>query len=178
MQPDQDSPANHPQPEVESPVVDNVKRKHYLAAFFFSFMWGVFGVDRFYLGKYWTGLLKLLTFGGFGIWAMIDLSVIVSGGMRDKHGNELIDAAKYRKFASRTLLWFSVLTTVIILGFGFLSWYAFDQFMKNGGLDKLTQDFTSKILQSMQGQSGNQTITTQQLKDMNIQLDLNKLQSN
>ena len=162
--------------ETTALVVDVEKRKHYLAAFFLSFMWGVFGVDRFYLGKYWTGLLKLLTFGGFGIWAMIDLSVIVSGGMRDKHGNELLDAAKYRKFASRTLMWFSILTTLVILGLSFLSWYAFDQFMKNGGLDKLTQDFTSKIIQSMQSQTGNQTITNEQLKNMNIQIDLNQLQ--
>jgi TM2 domain-containing membrane protein YozV len=29
-------------------------QRHFLAVFFLSFMWGVFGVDRMYLGKWGT----------------------------------------------------------------------------------------------------------------------------
>ncbi|XVE19985.1 TM2 domain-containing protein [Moraxella sp. ZY200743] len=33
---------------------------------------GGFSVHRFYVGKIGTGILQLITFGGFGIWALID----------------------------------------------------------------------------------------------------------
>lgn len=47
------------------------------------------GVHRFYLGKVRTGLLMLLTWGGFGIWTLIDLILAVSGAMKDKEGNPI-----------------------------------------------------------------------------------------
>jgi TM2 domain-containing membrane protein YozV len=65
-------------------LVQEEEGRHFLAVFFLSFMWGSFGVDRFYLGKVGTGILKLLTFGGLGIWVIIDLVLIMAGTMRDK----------------------------------------------------------------------------------------------
>jgi hypothetical protein len=94
------------------------KGRHFLAVFFLSFMWGTFGVDRFYLGKIWTGVLKLLTFGGFGIWVLIDLVLIMSGAMRDKDGREMLEFARYKKFAVRTVLIFSIILGVTMLATG------------------------------------------------------------
>jgi len=34
------------------------------------------GIDRFYYGKFITGTIKLLTFGGGGIWHLIDIFLI------------------------------------------------------------------------------------------------------
>jgi len=59
-----------------------VVQKKWITAFAFSLFLGVFGVDRFYLGKVGTGILKLLTIGGFGIWALIDFILIATRSMR------------------------------------------------------------------------------------------------
>jgi TM2 domain-containing membrane protein YozV len=44
---------------------------------------GFFGAHRFYLGRVVSGLLMLLTLGGFGIWWFIDL-FLVSGMIRQR----------------------------------------------------------------------------------------------
>lgn len=60
-------------------------------AFLCSFFLGVFGIDRIYVGSILLGLLKLITIGGLGIWAMIDLFLVGMGLMRDGKGNPLAD---------------------------------------------------------------------------------------
>jgi TM2 domain-containing membrane protein YozV len=47
---------------------------------------GFLGVHRFYVGKIGTGILMLITFGGFGLWAFIDLIIIACGSFKDKEG--------------------------------------------------------------------------------------------
>lgn len=46
--------------------------------FFTAFFLGFLGLDRFYLGKLTTGLLKALTLGGLGIWWLLDLFLYLS----------------------------------------------------------------------------------------------------
>ncbi len=44
-----------------------------------SGLFGVLGIDRFYLGCIGTGLLKLITLGGLGIWAFVDYIILLTG---------------------------------------------------------------------------------------------------
>lgn len=62
-----------------------------LAATLLCFFLGVFGVHRFYVGKVGTGILQLVTFGGLGIWALIDLIIVIVGSFRDKQDRLLLN---------------------------------------------------------------------------------------
>jgi hypothetical protein len=60
--------------------------KEYLTAVLLSLFVGVIGVDRFYLGYTGLGILKLVTLGGCGIWALIDLVLIATDKLPDPDG--------------------------------------------------------------------------------------------
>ena len=47
---------------------------------------GGLGIHRFFVGKIGTGILQLLTLGGLGIWALIDVIMIAVGAFKDKAG--------------------------------------------------------------------------------------------
>jgi TM2 domain-containing membrane protein YozV len=54
--------------------------------FFLCLFLGMFGVHRFFNKKYKTGAVQLVTFGGLGIWALIDLVMILFGKFKDANG--------------------------------------------------------------------------------------------
>ena len=58
-------------------TVSGKKDKSWLAALLLSIFLGSLGIDRFYMGYNGTGILKLITFGGLGIWWLIDLILII-----------------------------------------------------------------------------------------------------
>jgi len=47
---------------------------------------GALGIHRFYLGYTWQGVVQLLTGGGCGVWALIDLIRILTGDLGPKSG--------------------------------------------------------------------------------------------
>jgi TM2 domain-containing membrane protein YozV len=63
--------------------------KNWLTALLLCIFLGGLGVHRFYVGKVGTGVLMLLTGGGFGIWWLIDIILIATMQFRDIEGRLL-----------------------------------------------------------------------------------------
>jgi len=61
----------------------------WLTLFLLTFFFGVLGVHRFYTGKIGTGFLMLITLGGFGIWFLVDLILVVTGQFTNKEGQKI-----------------------------------------------------------------------------------------
>jgi hypothetical protein len=95
-------PSNHPP----------VSNKSFLVTWLLSLFLGVFGVDRFYLGKVGTGVAKLLTLGGLGIWALVDLILVLANRQKDKQGHLLRDYEKY-KVVALIVTGFVVLASIV-----------------------------------------------------------------
>ena len=79
MQPSMGSPSSIPEGE-----------KSYLVTLLLSYLLGMFGADRFYLGKTRSAVWKLVTLGGFGYWWVIDLVLTLFGRQRDQWGLRLV----------------------------------------------------------------------------------------
>ena len=60
--------------------------KSRLVALLLCIFLGGLGIHRFYVGKTGTGILMILTGGGCGIWALIDLIMICTGSFTDQSG--------------------------------------------------------------------------------------------
>ena len=63
--------------------------KKMVVAALLCFFIGFLGVHRFYVGKVGTGILMIFTFGGVGIWALVDLIMIITGSFKDKEDRKL-----------------------------------------------------------------------------------------
>lgn len=61
--------------------------KSQLIALLLVILVGVLGIHRFYLGYTTIGIIQLLTGGGCGIWALIDLIRIITGDLMPADGS-------------------------------------------------------------------------------------------
>ena len=76
-------------PESTQPPVGPGTQKSWMVAVLLSLFVGSLGIDRFYLGYTGLGIAKLLTFGGCGVWWLVDLILLVMGKMTDADGQPL-----------------------------------------------------------------------------------------
>ena len=67
-----------------------VRGREFLTTLLLCIFLGYFGVHRFYTGNTGIGIAQLLTFGGCGIWWLIDIILIAAGSYRDGNGNPLV----------------------------------------------------------------------------------------
>lgn len=94
--------------------------KNRMIALVLAVMLGFFGADRFYLGKRKSAVLKLITFGGLGMWWFVDCLLLMvdaflwslgkqTGFTKDASGRDLrYGMSLYRLSAGRLQKdWFS-----------------------------------------------------------------------
>ena len=68
----------------------NISEKRILPTFllFIVLSWP-FGAHRFFLRRYASAILFIITIGGCGIWWIIDFILIVTGSMKDDIGKHV-----------------------------------------------------------------------------------------
>jgi TM2 domain-containing membrane protein YozV len=77
------------QKKAMSATLGEISESNWLTALLLCLFLGILGAHRFYVKKTGTGLLMLLTLGGFGIWELIDFIMICTGKFKDKSGRPL-----------------------------------------------------------------------------------------
>jgi TM2 domain-containing membrane protein YozV len=65
-------------------LVQTIQFKDPTTSIIVSILVGTLGIDRFMIGDTGLGIGKLLTCGGIGIWALVDLFLIM-GATREKN---------------------------------------------------------------------------------------------
>ena len=93
-QPVQPTPPSRTPAEIIVPVAQPVyvryerpvSEKSRAAALILCFIFGIFGIHRFYLGRPALGLLYLFTLGLLGIGWVLDLGLILLGMIKDSRG--------------------------------------------------------------------------------------------
>jgi len=74
-------------------VFQSINYKSPIVALVLSFFLGCFGIDRFYIGNVLLGILKLLTFGGLGLWTIIDWFLIM-GATKKSNLNKFLNQVR------------------------------------------------------------------------------------
>lgn len=70
------------------PLIQTLQFKDPTICLIVSLIGGSLGIDRFFIGDMGLGIGKLITCGGFGIWAIVDWFLIM-GAARDKNMQKL-----------------------------------------------------------------------------------------
>nr|WP_275902048.1 TM2 domain-containing protein [Brevibacterium zhoupengii] len=69
-------------PDSDNGSEHNRANRSFFVTWLLSLLLGFLGADRFYTGRFLTGGLKLVSLGGLGLWWVIDLVIVMAGGLR------------------------------------------------------------------------------------------------
>ena len=91
--------------------------RNFIVAAMLSYFLGILGADRFYLGYYALGALKLMTVGGLGIWYLGDLVLLLLGRLHDAEGRPL--AGRSRDLKLTLFILFVLVVSGVLLSFAY-----------------------------------------------------------
>ena len=75
------APAQHHVGPGGQPVSD----KQWIVALILNFFLGYLGLHRFYTGHIGIGVIQLLTWGGCGLWWLLDFIMLLTGSYKDSN---------------------------------------------------------------------------------------------
>ena len=87
-------------------------KRNWLVAFLLAAFLGPLGIHRFYTGYTLIGVLQLLSFGGCGIWLLIDYVMLAFNKYNDADGCALDD---YNGLVAMIFLGLTVIGTIVVL---------------------------------------------------------------
>ncbi len=76
--------------ETQIIAVENVSPKNWILCLLLCIFFGVLGFHRFYVGKWGTGLIYLITGGIFSLGVLFDIFLLATKQFTDADGNVLI----------------------------------------------------------------------------------------
>ena len=82
------------QPESKTMAIKYTTFKDPVVSLIISLFFGSFGIDRFFIGDVGLGVLKLITFGGFGFWTIIDWFLIM-GATRKVNTDKILQICRF-----------------------------------------------------------------------------------
>lgn len=77
-------------PKANTNEEEEVSSKAWGPVLILCLLLGLIGFHRFYVGKAGTAIFMLLTLGGFGIWTLVDLVIIIIGEFTDENGRKVV----------------------------------------------------------------------------------------
>ncbi|WP_260848251.1 TM2 domain-containing protein [Brevibacterium aurantiacum] len=75
-------PGSVNRPNSDNEAEHNHANRSFFVTWLLSLLLGFLGADRLYTGRFLTGGLKLVSLGGLGLWWVIDLVIVMAGGLR------------------------------------------------------------------------------------------------
>lgn len=102
---------------------NNIKDK--VVLIILSYILGIFGVDRMYLGCWISGFFKLITFGGLGIWYLVDLLLIIINAYSRSNSSVLCSGYSWNPATldiAQTIATIIIFLFVLKIIFSFIFW--------------------------------------------------------
>ena len=82
--------------------ISDLSEKDWVVTLLLCLFFGNLGVHRFYVNKVGSGLGQLFTCGGCGIWALVDLIMIITGNFEDSEGRKIVSQNKKEAIEKET----------------------------------------------------------------------------